>query len=122
MRSATKSPACRPRVPGATPPGAARSAAGGPANMSPEPNNEAARAPPSEGPSPSTGNDAPDLFAPSIRRVLFVLILAIGAFFIPQEIALEWYPLNNPGNDIHYLEATLRTSNTGTIRILYDCG
>ncbi len=67
-------------------------------------------------------DDAPDHFAPSWLRFLFVVLLATGAFFIPQEIALEWYPLNNPGNDIHYLEATLRTSNTGTIRLVYDCG
>ncbi|MGC4073509.1 MAG: hypothetical protein QM760_13545 [Nibricoccus sp.] len=65
---------------------------------------------------------AVDHFAPSWKRLLVVALLAFGSFFIPQEIALEWYPLNEPGNDIHYLEATLRTSNTGTIRILYDCG
>lgn len=64
----------------------------------------------------------PDYFAPSWKVFIFVIILTIGAYFIPQGIALEWYPLNNPGNDIHYLETTLRTSNTGTIRILYDCG
>ncbi len=63
-----------------------------------------------------------DHFSPSWKRLLFVALLAFGAFFIPQKIALDWYPLNEPGNDIHYLEATLRTNTTGTIRILYDCG
>lgn len=90
--------------------------------MPPDPHNETAPPPPTEGPPPSAANDAPDLFAPSILRFLFVLALAVGAFFIPQEIALEWYPLNEPGNDIHYLETTLRTSNTGNIRFVYDCG
>ena len=73
-------------------------------------------------PPPQSADDAPDLFAPSIGRFLFAFVLAGLAFMIPQGIALEWYPLNHPGNDIHYLEATLRTSNTGKIRIVYDCG
>ena len=75
-------------------------------------------------PEPRDPEPAPgvDYFAPSWKILVFAALLAIGAFFIPQKIALEWYPLNNPGDDIHYLEATLRTSNTGTIRLIYDCG
>ncbi len=75
-------------------------------------------------PAPETAPDAeaPEYFAPSWGRALFAALLAFLAFLLPQKIALEWYPLNEPGNDIHYLEATLRTSNTGNIRIIYDCG
>jgi hypothetical protein len=67
-------------------------------------------------------DNAVDLFAPSWKRFLFAAALAFLAFLVPQEIALEWYPLNEPGNDIHYLEATMRSSNTGTLRFVYDSG
>lgn len=79
------------------------------------------QAPANENP-PAFRPDAPDLFAPSWKRFLFAFVLAALAFLVPQEIALEWYPLNNPGNDIHYLEVTMRSSNTGTLRFVYDCG
>ncbi len=77
---------------------------------------------------PQPGSAAPrddnavDLFAPSWKRLFFAATLAFVAFLLPQEIALEWYPLNEPGNDIHYLEVTMRASNTGTVRFVYDCG
>ena len=76
--------------------------------------------PPDE--TPPIASNGPDYFAPSWKRFLFAAVLAALAFLLPQEIALEWYPLNNPGNDIHYLEATMRSSNTGTLRFVYDCG
>ncbi len=45
----------------------------------------------------------PDAFRPSIPRAAFAFILAAGSFFIPQEIPLEWYPLNNPVQTELYL-------------------
>lgn len=59
----------------------------------------------------------PDAFRPSIPRAAFAFILAAGSFFIPQEIPLEWYPLNNPGNDINYLEISCASDKTGEVQI-----
>jgi hypothetical protein len=89
-------------------------------NNNPAPSADLARTP-GEPPNPGA-DDAVDLFAPSWKRFLLAAALAFIAFLVPQQIALEWYPLNEPGNDIHYLEVTMRSSNTGTVRFVYDCG
>jgi hypothetical protein len=90
-------------------------------NSPPSPDSPDASRTAEELPRPVEDN-AVDLFAPSWKRFLFAAALAFLAFLVPQEIALEWYPLNEPGNDIHYLEATMRSSNTGTLRFVYDSG
>lgn len=35
--------------------------------------------------------------APSRTRRVVAATVALGRFFIPQEVPLEWYPLNEPG-------------------------
>ncbi len=47
-------------------------------------------------------------------------LLSLGAFFVPQRIPLEWYPLNEPGNDIHYLEIKCAADADGWVTIWYD--
>ncbi len=64
----------------------------------------------------------PDVFRPSWLRVLFAAVVAVGAFFIPQEIPLEWYPLNNPSSGLQYLEITCASNVTGTTEIFLDTG
>lgn len=59
-------------------------------------------------------------FKPTWRRGLFAAALAAGAFFLPQEVPLEWYPLNNPGTDINYLEISCAANVTGNVEIRYD--
>lgn len=61
-----------------------------------------------------------DWFRPTWRRGLFALGLAAGAFLLPQEVPLEWYPLNNPGQDILYLEISCAADKTGDVQIFYN--
>ena len=61
------------------------------------------------------------LFQPSWRRGLLAAVLAAGAFLVPQEAPLAYYPLNNPSN-VYYLEITCQASAEGTTRIFYDLG
>lgn len=62
----------------------------------------------------------PDLFRPSIARGFIAAVAAVGAFFIPQEIPLEYYPLNDPGTDINYLEISVASDKDGYVQIFYD--
>jgi len=48
------------------------------------------------------------------------LLLSIAAFFVPQRIPLEWYPLNEPGTDIHYLEIKCASNADGWVTLWYD--
>lgn len=59
-------------------------------------------------------------FKPTWRRGLFALGLAAGAFLLPQEVPLVWYPLNNPGQDILYLEISCAADKTGDVQIFYN--
>ena len=62
----------------------------------------------------------PNWFQPSWLRLFFAAAIAIGSFFLPQEVPLEWYPLNNPGNEINYVEITCAADKTGVVRIFYN--
>ena len=59
-------------------------------------------------------------FQPTWGRGLFALALAIAGFLLPQEVPLEWYPLNEPGTDINYLEISCAANVTGEVQIWYD--
>lgn len=61
-----------------------------------------------------------DIFHPSWGRGLFALVLAVAGFLLPQEVPLEWYPLNEPGTDINYLEISCASDKNGEVQILYD--
>lgn len=64
-----------------------------------------------------------DLFAPTWGRAAFGLGLAAAAFFLPQEIPLEYYPLNEPGDDILYWEISFASTDfTGNTFLRYDVG
>ena len=41
---------------------------------------------------------------------------------MPQEVPLEWYPLNEPGNDINYLEITCAANITNETQLFLDYG
>jgi len=62
------------------------------------------------------------LFHPTWRRGLFALALAVVGFLLPQEVPLEWYPLNNPGQDINYLEITCAANITNETQLFLDYG
>ena len=59
-------------------------------------------------------------FQPTWGRGLFAAVLAVGGFLLPQEVPLEWYPLNEPGTDINYLEISCAANVTGEVQIWYD--
>lgn len=47
--------------------------------------------------------------------------VAAGLFFVvPQDVPLEWYPLNEPGNDIFYLELTCASDRDGYVQVFYN--
>ncbi len=64
----------------------------------------------------------PDLFRPTWPRILFAAAVALAAFFLPQEIPLEWYPLNNPSSGLRYLEITCAANTTGNTQIFLNTG
>lgn len=55
------------------------------------------------------------------KLVLAALVAALG-FILPQEVPLEWYPLNEPGTDINYLEISCASNVNGEVQIRYDVG
>jgi hypothetical protein len=59
---------------------------------------------------------------PSRRRFAVALAAAALAFFVPQEPPLEFFPLNEPGNDVLYLQLTARADRAGDVQIYYDTG
>jgi len=54
--------------------------------------------------------------------MIFALVVAAVGFVLPQEVPLVWYPLNNPGNDINYLEISCASNVNGEVLIYYDTG
>lgn len=60
--------------------------------------------------------------APSWTRLAVAAAVALGGFLLPQEVPLEWYPLNEPGTDINYLELTCAANVNGDVEIRYDAG
>ena len=65
-------------------------------------------------------SSAASAFQPTWGRGFFALALAIAGFLLPQEVPLEWYPLNEPGTDINYLEISCAADTTGDVQIYYN--
>ncbi len=63
-----------------------------------------------------------DPFQPSWWRALIVVVVAAGAWFVPQEIPLEYYPLNNPSGGLQYLEITCAANRDGETQIYLNFG
>jgi hypothetical protein len=62
------------------------------------------------------------LLRPSWRQLLVASVIATGAFFLPQEAPLEWYPLNDPSPGTVQLEITCGTNVDGAMQIFYTNG
>lgn len=69
---------------------------------------------------PATEDAAPSWLQPSWRKLGLAAAVAAAGFFLPQEIPLEWYPLNEPGTDLNYLEIACAADVNGEVRIDYD--
>jgi hypothetical protein len=63
-----------------------------------------------------------DPFQPTWARALMVIVIATASFFIPQQIPLEYYPLNNPSSGLQYIEITCAANVTGETQIYLDLG
>jgi len=63
-----------------------------------------------------------DPFQPTWGRALLVIVIATASFFIPQEIPLEYYPLNNPSSGLQYLEITCAANVNGETQLYLDFG
>ena len=59
-------------------------------------------------------------FKPTWGRGFFAAVVALVGFLLPQEVPLVWYPLNNPGQDILYLEISCAADTTGNVQIFYN--
>lgn len=63
-----------------------------------------------------------DPFQPTWWRALAALVIAVAAYFVPQRIPLEYYPLNNPSSGLQYLEITCAANFTGETQIYLNHG
>ncbi len=63
---------------------------------------------------------APLWLTPSLSRLIVAGAIALAAGLLPQRIPLEWYPLNEPGTDINYLEISCAANVAGEVQIRYD--
>jgi hypothetical protein len=69
---------------------------------------------------PSSASQSSNWYKPSWGRGSFAAALATGAFFLPQAVPLEWFPLNEPGTDINYLEISCAADKPGEVQIFYN--
>lgn len=61
-----------------------------------------------------------DPFRPTWRRGLLAALAATAAFYLPQEVPLEYYPLDHIGDDSLYLQIACASDKAGSVRIWYD--
>ncbi len=66
---------------------------------------------------PNADPEFKEWYSPTLGRILFALLLALGGFWLPQEVPLVWYPLNEPGDDILYLEIKCAADGEGDVKI-----
>lgn len=57
---------------------------------------------------------------PTWGKLCLAAVVALGGFLLPQEVPLEWYPLNEPGTDINYLEISCASNKDGDVQIFYN--
>ncbi len=69
---------------------------------------------------PSVPTEARDFFRPTWRLLFFAFALAFTGFLIPQEMPLEWYPLNEPGDDLYHLEISCAADRAGDVQVFYN--
>ena len=68
----------------------------------------------------ATTGPSSNWFQPSWSRFFLAALLTLSGFLLPQDVPLEWYPLNNPGPDLNYLEISCAANVAGTVEIRYD--
>jgi hypothetical protein len=57
------------------------------------------------------------MFEPTPLRVAISGLIGIACFSLPQKVPLEWFPLNEPGDNIHYLEIKCAADGVGDVKI-----
>lgn len=63
-----------------------------------------------------------DVFRPTRARIALAALVAIIAFWLPQEVALEYYPLNNPSSGLQYLEIKCAADVRSRTQVFLDIG
>jgi hypothetical protein len=63
-----------------------------------------------------------DPFQPTWGRAALAVFIAVAAYLLPQQIPLEYYPLNNPSSGLQYLEITCAANVTGETQFYLDFG
>jgi hypothetical protein len=61
-----------------------------------------------------------EVFRPSLPRLLVAVGAALAGGLLPQEAPLEWFPLDDPGGHLAYLEITCSADQPGEVSISYD--
>jgi hypothetical protein len=63
-----------------------------------------------------------DPLCPTWIKTAVVVMVAVFAFFVPQEVPLEYYPLNNPSSGRNYIEVKCSANVRGEVKIYLDFG
>lgn len=63
-----------------------------------------------------------EVFRPTLGSVLLAVSIAGLAFFFPQGIPLEWYPLPGSSAGLRYLEITCAANTTSSVQIFLNTG
>jgi hypothetical protein len=66
--------------------------------------------------------DMEDPFQPTWSRALTAVAAAVVGFALPQEVPLEYYPLNNPSLGLQYLEITCAANTAGMVEVFLNSG
>ena len=66
--------------------------------------------------------DMEDPFQPTWPRALAAVAVAAIGFALPQEVPLEFFPLNTPSPGLQYLEITCAANTTGLVEIFLNTG
>ncbi|MEO7798677.1 MAG: hypothetical protein ABIY47_13235 [Opitutaceae bacterium] len=69
-----------------------------------------------------TSNERPvcKMFRPSLKRSFVTVGLALALFFLPQDVPLQYYPLESVGDDPLYLQITCAVDKSGDAQIFYN--
>jgi hypothetical protein len=63
-----------------------------------------------------------DIIRPTRARILAVIAVTVAGFCLPQDVPLEYYPLNEPSAGTLYVEIVCEANVAGMVRLSLDTG
>lgn len=63
-----------------------------------------------------------DPFQPTWPRALLAAVVAAFGFALPQDVPLNYCPINNPSSGLQYLEVTCAANKTGFVEVFLNTG